>query len=114
MGGFHGPHVPGAPERARWMTAPFLPDEADDLPFVLGIVGDSGSGKSTVAEGVASLIGPERVSTLELDDYPRHTRAERQELGLTALHPSVHDFPLMQEHLRLLGSGRPVRNRRYD
>jgi len=38
-------------------------------PFVLGIVGDSGSGKSTVAEGVAALIGPDRVSTLELDDY---------------------------------------------
>ena len=83
-------------------------------PFVLGIVGDSGSGKSTVAEGVAALIGPGRVSTLELDDYHRHTRAERHELGLTALHPTVHDFPLMQEHLRLLGRGRPVRNRKYD
>jgi len=83
-------------------------------PFVLGIVGDSGSGKSTVAQGVAALIGPDRVSTLELDDYHRHTRAERQELGLTALHPSVHNFPLMQEHLQLLGRGRPVRNRCYD
>jgi phosphoribulokinase len=83
-------------------------------PFVLGIVGDSGSGKSTVAEGVAALIGPDRVSTLELDDYHRHTRAERHELGLTALHPTVHDFPLMREHLELLGRGRPVRNRRYD
>lgn len=83
-------------------------------PFVLGIVGDSGSGKSTVAEGVAALIGPDRVSTLELDDYHRYTRAERLEQGVTALNPSVHDFPLMQEHLRLLGRGRPVRNRRYD
>src|SRR5215212_2502769 len=83
-------------------------------PFVLGIVGDSGSGKSTVAEGVAALIGADRVSTLELDDYHRYTRAERQELGVTALHPTVHNFPLMQEHLRLLGRGRPVRNRRYD
>jgi len=88
--------------------------ENGHLPFVLGIVGDSGSGKSTVAQGVASLIGPDRVSTLELDDYHRHTRAERTELGVTALHPSVHNFPLMAEHLRLLGRGRPVRNRRYD
>jgi phosphoribulokinase len=83
-------------------------------PFVLGIVGDSGSGKSTVAEGVAALIGPDHVSTLELDDYHRYTRAERQEQGITALHPTVHDFALMQEHLQLLGRGRPVRNRRYD
>jgi uridine kinase len=86
----------------------------EHLPFVLGIVGDSGSGKSTVAQGVASLIGPERVSTLELDDYHRHTRAERHEMGVTALQPTGHNFPLMQEHLQLLGRGRPVRNRGYD
>jgi phosphoribulokinase len=88
--------------------------EPTHLPFVLGIVGDSGSGKSTVAAGVAALIGPEKVSTLELDDYHRYTRVERQELGVTALSPTVHNFPLMQEHLQLLGRGRPVRNRRYD
>jgi uridine kinase len=88
--------------------------DAAHLPFVLGIMGDSGSGKSTVASGVAALIGPERVSTLELDDYHKHTRAERLELGVTALNPSVHNFSLMQEHLQLLGRGRPVRNRRYD
>ena len=83
-------------------------------PFVLGIVGDSGSGKSTVARGVRELIGPARVSTLELDDYHRYSRAERQELGLTPLNPMVHNLGLMQEHLQLLRRGRPVRNRSYD
>ncbi|HEX8391476.1 MAG TPA: hypothetical protein VF665_03880 [Longimicrobium sp.] len=83
-------------------------------PFVLGIIGDSGSGKSTVARGVRELIGAERVSTLELDDYHRYSRAERQELGLTALNPMVHNLSLMQEHLQLLRRGRPVRNRSYD
>lgn len=84
------------------------------LPFVLGIIGDSGSGKSTVAAGVRALIGADRVSALELDDYHRFTRAERQEQGLTALSPSVHNLSLMQEHLQLFRRGRPVRNRRYD
>ncbi|HET6228676.1 MAG TPA: hypothetical protein VFE05_01280 [Longimicrobiaceae bacterium] len=84
------------------------------LPFVLAIIGDSGSGKSTVANGVRTLIGPERVTSLELDDYHRHTRAERLELGLTALNPAVHDLGLMQEHLQLFRRGRPIRNRRYD
>ena len=83
-------------------------------PFVLGIVGDSGSGKSTVARGVRALIGPEHTSTLELDDYHRYTRAERQEMGLTALNPTVHNLSLMQEHLNLLRTGRTVRNRSYD
>jgi uridine kinase len=95
------------------MSDDLIPQQTH-LPFVLGIVGDSGSGKSTVADGVTALIGPDHVCTLELDDYHRYTRAERQEMGVTALHPTVHDFPLMQEHLRLLGRGRPVRNRRYD
>lgn len=84
------------------------------LPFVLGVIGDSGSGKTTVANGVRQLIGPDRVGLLELDDYHRFTRAERQEKGLTALNPQVHDVALMQEHLGLLRRGRPVRNRRYD
>jgi phosphoribulokinase len=90
-------------------------DEAPrHLPFVLGIIGDSGSGKSTVSRGVQELIGAGRVSTLELDDYHRYSRAERQELGLTALNPMVHNLSLMQEHLQLLRRGRPVRNRSYD
>jgi uridine kinase len=83
-------------------------------PFILGIIGDSGSGKSTVAAAVRMLIGPDRVSSLELDSYHRHTRAERLEKGLTALNPAVHDFGLMQEHLALFRRGRPVRARSYD
>ncbi len=95
-----------------------MSDALDDvplhLPFVLGIIGDSGSGKSTVSRGVRELIGPGRVSTLELDDYHRYSRAERQELQLTALNPMVHNLSLMQEHLQLLRRGRPVRTRSYD
>ena len=49
----------------------------DMKPFVLAIVGDSGSGKSTVADAVTALIGPERVTDLRLDDYHRFTREER-------------------------------------
>jgi uridine kinase len=89
-------------------------DPAPHLPFVLGVIGDSGSGKSTVAAGVRALLGPDRVSTLELDDYHRHTRAERLELGVTSLHPTVHNLSLMQEHLQLFRRGRPVRMRAYD
>lgn len=95
-----------------------MSDTLDDAPrhhpFVLGIIGDSGSGKSTVSRGVRELIGADRVSTLDLDDYHRYSRAERLELQLTALNPMVHNLSLMQEHLQLLRRGRPVRNRSYD
>jgi phosphoribulokinase len=83
-------------------------------PFVLGIMGDSGSGKNTIADAVAALLGSARVTDLRLDDYHRFTREERMERGLTALNPMVHNVPLMQEHLKLLRRGRPIRNRSYD
>jgi phosphoribulokinase len=85
-----------------------------EMPFVLGIVGDSGSGKNTVADAVRMLIGPERVTDVRLDDYHRYTRAERLERNLTALNPAVHDLELMREHLQLLRSGRSVRIRSYE
>jgi phosphoribulokinase len=83
-------------------------------PFLLGIIGDSGSGKSIVCDAVRRLIGPERVADVRLDDYLRYTRAERRERGLTSLNPAVHDFELMHSHLRLLRAGRSVRGRVYD
>lgn len=85
-----------------------------ERPFVLGVIGDSGSGKSTVVKGVRALLGAEHVADVKLDDYQRYTRAERAERGMTALNPAVHNFPLMLEHLQLLGRGRPVRSRSYD
>lgn len=90
------------------------PAAAEVRPFLLGIVGDSGSGKSTVAAGVRTLIGEARTATMELDDYHRFTRAERQEKGMTALNPAVHNLPLVAEHLALLRRGHAVRNRRYE
>jgi phosphoribulokinase len=83
-------------------------------PFVLGVVGDSGSGKNTIADAVASLLGPARVADVRLDDYHRFTREERMARGVTALNPMVHNLPLMQEHLALLRRGRQIRNRSYE
>ncbi|HET7321446.1 MAG TPA: hypothetical protein VFI96_03055, partial [Longimicrobiaceae bacterium] len=83
-------------------------------PFVLGIVGDSASGKNTVADAVEQLLGPGRTADVRLDDYHRFTRAERAERGVSAVNPSVHNTPLMAEHLALLRQGRPIRNRSYD
>lgn len=85
-----------------------------ELPFVLGIVGDSGSGKNTMVRGVRALLGEEIVTNLELDDYIRYTRAERAERKITALNPVANNLTLMAEHLRMLRDGKPIRNRFYD
>ena len=83
-------------------------------PCLVAIAGDSGSGKSLVADAVAGLLGRERVTELRLDDYHRYTREERRARGLTALNPAVHNLSLMQEHLKLLREGRAIRNRSYE
>ena len=82
-------------------------------PCLIAIVGDSGSGKSTVADAVTVLLGRDQVTDLWLDDYHRFTREERAARKMTALNPAVHNLPLMDEHLRLLRQGRPIRNRSY-
>ena len=87
---------------------------AEGTPCLIAVVGDSGSGKSTVADAVTSLLGPDRVTDLRLDDYHRFSREERAEKGMTALNPAVHNLALMHEHLRLLRQGRPIRNRSYN
>ena len=99
--------LPGAPQEG-------FGDTGRALPFVLGIIGDSGSGKNTLANGVRTLIGEQAVTSLDLADYHRYTRAERAQRGLTALNPMVQNLPLMREHLRLLRKGRPIRNRSYN
>lgn len=96
-------------------SEPAMAGEGAELrPFVLGVIGDSGSGKSTVVKGVRALLGAQHVADVKLDDYQRYTRAERAERGMTALNPAVHNFPLMLEHLQLLRRGRPVRSRSYE
>lgn len=84
------------------------------MPFVLGIIGDSGSGKNTMVRGVRALLGEDTVTNLELDDYIRYTRAERAERGITALSPLANNLTLMAEHLQLLREGKPILNRSYE
>jgi len=88
--------------------------ETDSTALVIGIIGDSGSGKKTVADGVEALLGADRVTDILLDDYYRYTRAERAEMGLTPSTPLVHDLALMEEHLRTLRRRRSISMRSYD
>ena len=112
------PPTPAGEVQNLWRPADGLASEAGAARatpvFVLGIVGDSGSGKNTVADAVAGLLGPTRITDVRLDDYHRFTREERAQRGVTALNPTVHNLALMQEHLQLLRKGRPIRNRTYS
>ena len=48
-----------------------------DRPVILGVVGDSAAGKTTLTAGVAAILGPGRVACICSDDYHRFDRRER-------------------------------------
>ncbi|MFO1048041.1 MAG: phosphoribulokinase [Geminicoccaceae bacterium] len=83
-------------------------------PVILGIVGDSAAGKSTLTQGIAAILGPERVACICSDDYHRYGRAERERLQLTALHPACNHLDIFEQHLRLLRQGQPILKPVYD
>lgn len=77
-------------------------------PIILGIVGDSAAGKTTLTKGIAQVLGPENVTLICTDDYHRYDRQQRAEIGITALHPDCNYLDIMQQHLSLLRTGQPI------
>jgi phosphoribulokinase len=76
--------------------------------IILGIVGDSAAGKTTLTRGIAQVLGEENVTIICTDDYHRFDRKQRAELGITALHPDCNYLDIIQQHLALLRSGQPI------
>lgn len=85
-------------------------------PFLLGVAGGTGSGKTTVAERLAELMGAENLALLRLDSY----YSDRADLPLEDRarinydHPDAFDWPLLLAHVRALCEGRPVEVPVYD
>ena len=82
-------------------------------PVLLAIAGDSAAGKTTLTEGLVQALGDRCVSVC-VDDYHRYDRQERKGLPFTALHPDCNYLEIMEQHLQLLASGRPILKPIYD
>ncbi len=83
-------------------------------PVMLAIAGDSAAGKTTLTKGLAEAIGPERCTSLCVDDYHRYDREERKSKPFTPLHPDCNYIDIMEQHLQLLALGRPILKPVYD
>ncbi len=83
-------------------------------PIILGIVGDSAAGKTTLSQGIAQILGIEHVSILCTDDYHRYNRQQRKELNITPLNPECNYLDIMTQHLRLLRAGEPILKPHYE
>ncbi|MGZ4331677.1 MAG: phosphoribulokinase [Solirubrobacteraceae bacterium] len=74
-------------------------------PIILGVVGDSAAGKTTVTRGLVRVLGEENVAHICTDDYHRYDRKQRAELGITALHPDCNHLDIIAQHLHHLRCG---------
>ncbi len=85
-------------------------------PFVIGVAGGSGSGKSTVTRQVLAAIGPEKVAVVMQDDYYRDQShmAPEDRRKQNYDHPDAFDWPLMTQHLAALRKGEAIAMPVYD
>lgn len=85
-------------------------------PFVIGVAGGSGSGKTTVVRRIIGSIGDDQVTVLEHDRYYRDRNDLRLEerAALNYDHPDSLETDLLVRHLHELRAGRPVEVPEYD
>ena len=77
-------------------------------PILLGICGDSATGKTTLTRGLVRILGEAQVTHIDGDHYHRYTRAQRGELGVTPLHPESNHLDILEQHLVHLRAGEPI------
>ncbi|MDQ3849366.1 MAG: phosphoribulokinase [Actinomycetota bacterium] len=77
-------------------------------PIILGVVGDSASGKTTITRGLVRLLGEPHVTHVAADDYHRYDRRQRAEHGITPLHPDCNYIDIMEQHFAELRAGRAI------
>ena len=88
----------------------------NNKPFVIGVAGGSGSGKSTVTRQVLASIGPEMAAVVMQDDYyldqSHLSPNERHKTNYD--HPDAFDWPLMMQHVQALRRGDAIEMPEYD
>ncbi len=85
-------------------------------PFLVGVAGGSGSGKTTVAERLAGLIGEPDLALVRLDAYyrDRNDLPFEERAAINYDHPDAFDWPLLLDHVKALQQGLEVQVPVYD
>ncbi|HWF74472.1 MAG TPA: phosphoribulokinase [Solirubrobacteraceae bacterium] len=77
-------------------------------PIMLGVVGDSGAGKTTLTRGLVRILGEAQVTRVAADDYHRYDRRRRAEHNITPLDPRGNYLDVLERHLAHLRAGEPI------
>ena len=83
-------------------------------PLVLGIAGDSGSGKDTLSDAIEGLFGSHSSVKLSGDDYHRWDRHKPMWKVMTHINPMANDLQAFSNDLFSLRDGKSINQRHYD
>jgi uridine kinase len=92
------------------------PHDRHRRPYLIGVAGGSNSGKTTIAERLADLMGTEHLSLIRLDSYYISRGEQPIEVRAAANydHPDAFDWELLNDHLAALTAGASVEVPVYD
>lgn len=82
--------------------------------FLIGIAGDSGSGKDTLVEDLSGLFGYHSCAKISGDDYHVWDRRATIWRGLSHLNPAANDLTQMSNDIVSLSNNRHVYIKHYD
>jgi len=85
-------------------------------PFIIGVAGGTGSGKTTVTERVIEAVGEGSVAILAQDSYYRdqHDKPFEERVKVNYDHPDAFDWDLLMAQVVSLRDNAPVFSPVYD
>jgi|GEM_PF-280518 len=83
-------------------------------PLVIGVSGDSGSGKDTFSQACARIFGDQCVTQICGDDYHKWDRKAAFWKGLTHLNPSANNIRKLAQDVHQLLAKKNIYARHYD
>lgn len=94
------------------METPF----SSHTPYVIGVAGGSGSGKTTVSRRICEMVGIQHIAYIQHDSYYfDHSHLPFEERALVNYdHPDSLETSLLVKHLNMLRQGQAVDVPLYD
>ncbi len=77
-------------------------------PIIIGVAGDSGSGKTTYSNGIRRLLGTDLVETICTDGYHKEDREQRKKSGRLPLDPAANHLDLLADHLHSIKQNKAI------
>ena len=88
----------------------------NDKVTIIGIAGDTGSGKTTVVKKIVEALPPHHVAVVPLDSYYNDTTSmtEEERHAINFDHPDAFDWKLLTKQINELREGRAIEQPTYS